>query len=248
VAAPDLLEQVVEAHGGAAFDSASHVVVHVGCGGWAFPMKRQRNALADFTGTVSTSEQHVVLAPYSGPGRRGVLERGAVRIETDAGEVLASREHPRRCFRRLRRQLWWDDLDLLYFASYALWGYVNAPFMFRRPDFEVEEAEPWREDGETWRALRVRFPEGLPAHSREQTYYFDDRGLLRRNDYTAEVFGSWAKAAHYCWEHESFDGVVVPTRRAAMPRRRNGKPVTAVRLVTIAIDDVAVRPGAADQR
>jgi hypothetical protein len=222
--------------------------VHVGCGGWAFPLKWQRNALADFTGTVSTSEPHVVIAPYGGPGRRGVLEGGAVRIETGAGEVIASRADPRPCFRRLRRQLWWDDLDLLYFACYALWGYTNAPFMFRRPGFEIAEAEPWREDGEAWRALQVRFPEDLPAHSREQTFYFDDRGLLRRNDYTAEVFGSWAKAAHYCWEHETFAGVSVPTRRAAMPRRRNGKPLTAVKLVTIAIDDVVARPAAAAQR
>jgi hypothetical protein len=152
---------------------------------------------------------------------------------------VAARDDPRPEFRRLRRQFRWDDLDLLYFAGYALWGYATAPFIFRRPGFEVEEADPWREDGETWRALRVRFPDAIPAHSRQQLYYFDDRGLLRRNDYTAEVFGSWARATHYCWDHETFDGIVVPTRRTAMPRRRNGRPLTAVSLVKIAIDDVA---------
>ena len=52
-----------------------------------------------------------------------------------------------------------------------------------------------------------------------------ERGLLRRNDYTAEVFGSWAKATHYCWDHESFDGLVVPTRRKALLKRPNGKPI-----------------------
>jgi hypothetical protein len=127
---------------------------------------------------------------------------------------------------------------MLYFGSYALWGYINAPFIFRRPGFEVEEAEPWNEDGETWRGLRVVFPEGMPAHSREQFYYFGDDGLLRRNDYTAEVFGSWARAAHYCWDLEEFSGVTVPTRRKAMPRRRNGRPLTKVVLVSIGISDV----------
>lgn len=237
--AAELLEQAVEAHGGAqAFDSASQLTFHMHCGGWAFPLKFQRGALADFTGTVSTREPRVEIAPYGGPGRRGVFEHGAVRIVAESGEVLGSRDDPRPAFRRLRRQIWWDDLDLLYFAGYALWGYATAPFIFRRPGFEVEEAEPWREHGESWRALRVRFPEDVPAHSREQVYYFDERGLLRRNDYTAEVFGSWAKATHYCWEHERFDGIVVPTRRTAMPRRRNGKPLTAVPLVKIAIDEV----------
>jgi tetratricopeptide (TPR) repeat protein len=84
-------------------------------------------------------------------------------------------------------KLWWDDLDLLYFGGYALWGYTSAPFIFTRPGFELEEVEPWTEDGERWPGLRVRFPEDVPAHSREQTYYFDDRWLIRRNDYTAAL-------------------------------------------------------------
>jgi hypothetical protein len=109
--------------------------------------------------------------------------------------------------------------------------------MLGRDGFELSEAEPWSEGGESWRGLRVRFPDDVPAHSREQVYYFDDQGLLRRNDYTAEVFGGWAKAAHYCWDHERFDGIVVPTRRRAMPRRGNGKPLRQVGLVSIAIDE-----------
>jgi hypothetical protein len=240
VGADELLAEAIEAHGGAAFDVATEVTARVHCGGVAFPTRFQRGALSNFSGTVSTKKPHVVISPYPGPGRRGVFDGGAVRIETDSGAVVAERADPRPAFRSLRHNVWWDDLDLLYFGGYALWGYVNAPFMLRRDGFEISEAESWREDGETWRGLRVRFPDNVPAHSREQTYYFDDRGLLRRNDYTAEVFGGWAKAAHYCWDHERFDGVVVPTRRRAMPRRRNGKPLRRVALVSIAIDDFAL--------
>jgi hypothetical protein len=242
VAATDLLEQVIEAHGGSErFDSSDEVSARLHCKGWAFVMRFQRGSLADFRGTASTREPRVVIEPYPEPGRRGILEQSSVRIESDGGEVLAERSDPRSQFRRFRRNLWWDDLDLLYFATYAYWGYVVAPFIFRRPGFEVEEVEPWREDGEVWRGLQVRFPEGLPAHSREQRYYFDDRGLLRRNDYTAEVFGSWAKAAHYCYDHTDFSGVVVPTRRRVMPRRPNGKPVRPVTLVSIAVGELTLR-------
>jgi hypothetical protein len=238
VGADELLAEAIEAHGGAAYDAATEITAHVSCGGVALPMRFQRGTLSDFTGKVSTREPRVTMSPFPEPGRRGIFDRGAVRIESDAGEVVAERSDPRPAFRRFRRNIWWDDLDLLYFGGYALWGYLNAPFVFRRDGFEVTEAEPWRENGERWRALRVRFPDDVPAHSREQLYYFDDRGLLRRNDYTAEVFGSWAKATHYCWDHESFDGLVVPTRRRAMVRRRNGKPIRQFALVSIAIGDV----------
>jgi hypothetical protein len=240
VAAEELLAEAIEAHGASAYDGAAEITARVRCGGWALPMRFKRGAFSDFTGTVSTSEPRAVFSPHPGPGRRGVFDRGAVRIETDSGDALAERSNPRPAFRSFRHNIWWDDLDLMYFGGYALWGYLNAPFMLRLPGFEVEETEPWREDGETWRGLRVRFPDDFPSHSREQLYYFDERGLLRRNDYTAEVFGSWARATHYCWGHERFDGLVVPTRRRAMPRRGNGKPVRQVAVVTLAIDDVAV--------
>jgi hypothetical protein len=238
VPSPSLLDEVIAAHGGAAYDSADAIEVDLSCSGWAFVLKRQRGAFEGFTGTISTGgEQRAELAPYPQPGQRGIFEHGNVRIEDDSGKVLAEREHPRSYFKG-RRNLWWDDLDLLYFGAYALWGYLNAPFVFRSPGYEVEEAEPWRENGETWRGLRVRFPDSVTAHSREQHYYFGNDGLLRRNDYTAEVFGGWAKATHYCWEHDSFSGLVVPTHRRAMPRRRNGKPRRQVVLVKLEISDV----------
>ena len=247
MSAPALLQEAIEAHGGIErFRSTAAITADLHATGWAFALRFKRGAFASLRGTVSTSEPHTVLSPYPGPGRRGVLERNSVRIESDSGEVLARRDDPRAEFRRLRRKLWWDDLDLLYFGGYALWGYLCAPFVFLEEGFEIGETDPWQENGERWRGLSVRFPENVPAHSREQRYYFDDRGLLRRNDYTAEVFGSWAKATHYCWDHRGFDGLVVPTRRKAMPRRRNGRPLRAVGLVSIQIDEVALTPRSRD--
>ena len=238
--ADQLLAEALEAHGVAAYDGATEITARVRCGGVAFPMRFKRCALRDFTGTVSTAVPHTMTSPYPSSGRRGVFDRGAVRIESDTGEVLADRADPRAALRKFRRNIWWDDLDLLYFGGYALWGYLNAPFMFRRDGFEIEEAEPWSEDGETWRGLRVRFPDDVPAHSREQRYWFDERGLIRRNDYTAEAFGNWAKAAHYCWDYERFDGLMVPTRRRAMVKRPGGKPVRAFSVVSIALGEVAL--------
>jgi len=69
-----------------------------------------------------------------------------------------------------------------------------------------------------WRSLAATFPPDIPTHSRQQTFYFDERGWLRRLDYTAEVFYSWATSSHLCYDHKRFSGILVPTRRRVVPR------------------------------
>ena len=133
-------------------------------------------------------------------GQRGIFEPDRVRI--DGGD---ERRDPRAGFKRLRRQVHWDDLDLLYFAGYAWWNYLAFPFFLERPGFAVEE-RPGRK-------LAVRFPDGFPTHSAEQVFHLDEDAHLVRHDYTAHVFGPWAKASHYTSEHKWFDGLLVPTRR-----------------------------------
>ena len=236
--ASELLDRAVEAHGGLArFEATEQVAADVRISGWALPMRFKRGALADYTATAWTHEPRAVLDPYTAPGRRGVFDRDDVRVEAADGAVLEERRNARDYFRG-RRAVWWDDLDLLYFAGYAFWGYVVAPFIFTRPGYEIAEVEPWRENGEEWPGLRVRYPDDVPAHSREQHYYFGPDGLIRRNDYTAEVFGRWARATHYCWDYRDYGGFKIPTRRRAMVRRPGGKPIRAITVVGIAIDDV----------
>jgi hypothetical protein len=201
-------------------------------GGFALLVKGRRREVARFRAWISTREPRAVFAPYPRPGQRGVFERDEVRVESEDGQVLERRTDPRSHF-DFRRQLWWDHLDLLHFAGYAMWGYACAPFVLADEGFEVREIEPWDEEGERWRRLAVTFPPQLPAHSREQVFHFDATGRLRRNDYTAEVFGSWAKAAHRCEEHQEIDGLVLATRRKVTPRRRSNRPAPAPTLVWI---------------
>lgn len=236
-----LLASAIEAHGGAArWAAVGELVLHASSGGWAPTLKGKRRALARYRAHISTTEPRTLLTPYPRPGRRGVFERDAVRIESDDGQVLERRSDPRSCFRG-RRLLWWDHLDFLYFAGYALWGYACAPFVFAQPGFETREIEPWEQEGERWRRLAVTFPADVPAHCREQVFHFDWSGRLRRNDYTAEVFGPWAKAAHICHDHREYGGLVFPTRRRVYPRSRSGRPRSAPTLVRIDVESVQVR-------
>ena len=236
--AGDLVARAIEAHGGlTVWDSAVELSVRLSSGGFAFASKLQARAVRDIEGRVSTRGQRTVLEPYPEPGRRGVFEDGAVRIERSDGEIVAARADARAAFGGVRHALWWDRLDMLYFAGYALWTYLSLPFLLARPEYGVRELEPWQEGGETWRRLAVTFPAGIHTHCREQVLHLDERGLIRRHDYTAEPIGSWAHAAHYCHDHRDFHGLVVPTRRRAYPRRPDGRPRRAPLLVWIDVDD-----------
>ena len=240
----ELLEQAIAGHGGRElWETAEEVSVRVSSGGLAFASKLQGHAVRDVQARISTREQHVIFSPYPKPGHRGVLlPNGTVRIETEEGELVESRERPREAFQGLRRKLWWDRLDILYFATYAMWTYISAPFVFPDPEYGVHELDPWVEGEERWRRLAVTFPEQIHTHSREQVFYLDANGLIRRHDYTAEPLGGRAKAAHYCLDHQTFDGLVVPTRRRVYPRKPDNRRRAGPLLVWIAVPAATVHP------
>ncbi|HEV7584999.1 MAG TPA: hypothetical protein VGO14_04390 [Solirubrobacteraceae bacterium] len=236
-----LAEETIAAHGGlSAWEGAGELAVQLSSGGFAFASKLQGHAVRGVRARVATRGQRVVFEPYRKAGERGVLEAdGGVRIETATGRVLAARGRPRQAFGDLRHRLWWDRLDILYFGTYAMWTYLSAPFVFVREGYELRELEPWEEQDEVWRRLSVTFPEDVHTHSREQVFYIDGAGLIRRHDYTAEPFGEWARAAHYCFDHSRFDGLLLPTRRLVYPRRADNTPRSHPRLVWIEISPPA---------
>jgi hypothetical protein len=227
-----LLDEAIAAHGGAKrWEAAEAVAVRQRAGGLAFVLKGRRNRPASIDARVSTRELRTELRDYPQPGLRGLVEPdGAVRIEDATGQVVTSRSEPRPAFRHLRRQVRWDDLDQLYFiGATALPNYALTPFFLRWPGVETEELPG--------RRLRVRFPEGMPVHSREQVYWFGEDGLLTRLDYTAEVIGPWARAAHFVRDYQTLDGIRVPTRRRVVPRGIGERALPGPTLVWIEVDD-----------
>jgi hypothetical protein len=234
--------RAIEAHGGGElWAGAEAVEVELSAGGFAFATKLQGAAVRATRIRVSTRRQHVVLEDFPREGRRGVFDGdGSVRIETVDGEPLQTRADARRAFADLRHKLWWDKLDILYFSGYAIWTYLAAPFVFALDGYELAPLGQWTERGETWERIGVRFPETIHTHSRDQVFYVDERGWIRRHDYTAEPFGEWAKAVHYSTDHKRFDGLLVPTRRRVYPRRADNRPRAHPRLVWIDLSDAKV--------
>ena len=118
-------------------------------------------------------------------------------IETTGGVLVAGADPAAAFAGTTRSRAIGETVQTAYFAGEANWNYFVAPFIFARADFTTEEIAPWPENGQVWRTLLVTYPDTIVAHHRQQTYYFDDAGLLRRLDYSVNVLGGGpAVAAH----------------------------------------------------
>jgi hypothetical protein len=220
----DLLNTALTAHGGLErWGEISLITAQASIGGSLWPAKGKGGILDNVQVRLDPHTQRVEYAPFGAVGRHSVYEPTRVAIESDAGQILLDRSEPRAAFKTHVRETQWDDLDLVYFSGYAIWTYLTTPFLFTLPGFESEEITPWQEEGEVWRRLQVTFPASIPSHSREQTFYFNRDGILRRHDYTADILGGLPSANYM--DHRNFAGLVVPTRRRVFARAPDGRPV-----------------------
>ena len=72
----------------------------------------------------------------------------------------------------------------------------------------------------------------------EQTNYFNEHGLSQQFDYLAV-----GPAAHYCFDHANYNGVVFPTVRRVVRRPPSGPLVYGPKAVLIQITDVVIGEG-----
>ena len=227
-----LTRAVIAAYGGESLWRATKTVnATISSGGLAFLAKFQREARR-LRVEVDPSQPRTKL--YLGPeGAVGLLEGGNVRIENSKGQEFAVRADARRLFPGGRRRLWWDKLDQVYFAGYALWNYLAFPALLLRDDIVWTAVSSW--------VLDAIFPPGLPTHSRSQRFHFEpSTGLLKQHDYTAEVFGNWAKAAHVILEHRTWNGIPFAAKRRVTLRRSDGIPLPWPVLVWIEVHDWSI--------
>jgi len=239
-----LLDEAIEAHGGRKrWGQVKEVRAHVRSGGLLLRAKGRGRCFRDYGLSIDTGSPNAIFEPYPREGSTGVFAGDVVRVLDAEGDVIEERDDPRAAFfgtSGLRRNVRWDSLDALYFAGYAMWNYMTIPFLFDEEGFEVEEGDSLETDSGEWRRLDVRFPEGFPTHCREQSFYFDAQGLLRRHDYVPEVVASFADAAHLVSGHREVDGLVFGTNRRVVPKAPGGRPLPGPNVVWIELDSIAV--------
>ena len=194
--------------------------VHLLVGGILWEMKGHRDTISKVEVNVDLIEQkashkpneewHTIYTPHT------------VKIEKSNGDLIEEFSNPRVSFKGHALETKWSTLQLAYFAGYAMWNYINAPFLFARAGFEVNEIEAWNENGEPWRCLKVKWPENVHTHSREQTLYIDKEGFIRRLDYQVEIAGNTA-ASHYLYDYKDVNGIKMATRRVVYATGEDNK-------------------------
>jgi hypothetical protein len=234
----DLLKLAVEGHGGMQrWEQISRFRAAVSITGAIWTLKGKPGLLDDVVLAGETAVQRLTITRFPQQGRSTTWEPDRQTIETAEGALVAERRDPSAAFIGTTCESPWDEFQMAYFAGEANWNYFVAPFIFTRGDFVTEETWPWREDGQVWRTLLVTYPDTIVAHTRQQTYYFDAAGLLRRLDYAVDILGS-VPAVHYPSRYREFDGIMVPTRRRVYVRNPDGSPVLDPVSVAIDLTDV----------
>jgi hypothetical protein len=233
-----LLAEVIDAHVGMArWNAYTQVEASITSGGGFFALKGLVQDAAPRRMTVWLHEQRASVLPYGAPDQRTVFTSDRIAIEKVDGTVVAERLAPTDSFAGHQMQTPWDELHRAYFNGEALWTYLTTPFLLMGEAMQVEETEPWEQDGETWRVLRAWFPGSIETQSRVQGFFFDDSRMLCRHDYQVNIAGGFP-AAQLTSEHVSVDGITLPTRRRAYTRGPDRQPILDMLMVTIDLSEV----------
>ncbi len=231
-----LLREVVAVHGGMErWGSCEVVEATLTTDGLAFRSRFQGGRLRGKRVRVEPHRRTVRIDDYPEQGSSGIWTPDFVSIRTES-DVVIERESPRRSFDRFSRNFRWDAGDLLYFCGYALWNYLSFPWLLTDPGVEISQRHT--SDGSF--ILDAIFPDGLPTHSRHQSFHFTSEGQLLRHDYTANVIGRWATAANRCLKSELANGLRLYTRRLVTPRLGRSFVFKAPALVWIELENVRV--------
>ena len=209
----DLLAFAIEAHGGLKrWNAFTTLEAEVSIGGAIWDLKQQPGLLHDKVFKIDTHAERLTITPFTAPDKRSVFVPDRLVLETFDGRVVETRENPEASFAGQTLETPWDEFHVAYFASEALWTYLTLPFLYTYPGFESEEIEPWHEDGEERRRLKVTFPDEIASHTKTQITHFGPDGLMRRHDYTVDILGG-NSGANYSTNYRDVQGIMMPTTR-----------------------------------
>ena len=208
----ELLHQALTAHGGLdRWNKVKAIKVAASITGAIWYVKGKPDVLKDVVLTVEMRNERVTV-DFPGQNKRAIFEPNRIVIETTDGTPIEARDNPEESFQGQQRETPWNDVHVIYFVGDALWTYLNTPFLYTHEGFTTEEIASIQVEGETWRRLKVTFPDNVKSHTKEQISCFGPDGLLRRHDYTVDILGG-ATGLNYALDYRNVDGIMIPTRR-----------------------------------
>ena len=202
-----------------------------------FPLKGLLPDLTTRRMTVWLREERASVSPFGAPDQRTAFTPERLAIEKLDGSVVAEWLYPRSSFIGHGLSTSWAPVHRAYFNGYAMWTYLNTPFILRWPGIELHEENPWIEGDETWKVLRAYFPGHIASHCALQRFYFGPDRLLRRHDYNVDVAGGFA-AAQLTTNYIESCGIRLPTRRRAFAMGPDRRPISELLMVAIDLSNV----------
>jgi hypothetical protein len=235
----ELLKLAVSAHGGLErWNKVRAIKVVASITGGIWYVKGKGDFLKSVVLTADTRKERLTV-DFPGQDKRGVFEPNRIVIEKADGTLIEARDNPIKSFEGQQRDTPWDDFHVLYFVGEALWTYLNTPFLYTHEGFSSEEIPSIQVEGETWRRLKVTFPDNVKSHTREQISCFGPDGLLRRHDYTVDILGG-ATGLNYASDYRNVDGIIVPTKRRVYAYEGDYQLVKEPLLVAIDMGEITL--------
>src|ERR1700722_11858912 len=234
-----LLDLAVEAHGGLArWNKVNSVRVAASITGAIWFVKGKGDALKNIVMTIDARKERLI-TDFLDQDKRTIFEPSRVVIEKTDGTLIEARNDPEKSFQGQERETPWDDVHVAYFCGEALWTYLNTPFLYTNEGFATEEISSIQAAGETWRRLKVTFPDSVKSHTRQQISCFGPDGLLRRHDYTVDILGG-ATGLNYASEYRDVSGILIPTKRRIYAYEGDYQLVKEPLLVAIDMGEIAL--------
>jgi hypothetical protein len=235
----ELLDLGVKAHGGLdRWNKVKAIKVAASITGAIWYVKSKGDFLKNVVLTAETRKERLTV-DFPGQDKRAIFEPGRIVIEKVDGTLIEARDDPEKSFKGQQRETPWDDIDVAYFVGEALWTYLNTPFLYTHNGFNTEEISSIQVGGETWRRLKVTFPDNVKSHTKEQISCFGSDGLLRRHDYTVDILGG-ATGLNYASNYRDVDGIIVPTQRRVYAYEGDYQLVKEPLLVAIDMGEITL--------
>lgn len=235
----ELLDLAIKAHGGLdRWNKVNSIKVAASITGAIWFVKSKGDVLKNIITTIDTKKERVTM-DFPGQNKHSTFEPARVAIEKNDGSVIEARDNPEKSFEGQQQSTPWDDLHVAYFSGEALWTYLNTPFLYAQEGFATEEVSSIQVDGETWRRLKITFPDNVKSHTREQFSSFGPDGLLRRHDYSVDILGG-ATGLNYASEYRDVDGIIIPTKRRVYAYQGDYQLVKEPLLVAIDMGEITL--------
>ena len=232
-----LLDDVIDAHGGLEARRAfTRIEAEIVTRGGLFPLKGLADDPTVRRMTAWLHEERASVTPFGAADQRTHFSPERVAIEKLDGSLVAESRDLSALFAGHGLGTAWGPLHRAFFNGYAMWTYLNTPFLLAMEGVELVELEAWQEGEEKWRVLRAFFPGRMISHSRHQDFYFGEDLLLRRHDYQVDVAGGFP-AAQLTGDYIDAGAVRLPSRRRAFVRGPDNRPVRDLLMVSIDISN-----------